>query len=866
VQDSNNLTLEVTPVASTTVILDRGIPGPMGDGDVDGPASSTDNALARFDGTTGKLIQNSIGILSDAGLLSGLTTVDTTNIEVTNVKAIDGTAAFAIANTTGVVSINDSKFTLQNNADTTKKAQFELSGLTTGTTFTYTLPTLTGTLATIGNLTQTFAGSTTFSNNVTFSGNNTLNFGTSQTSGIITTGGTSGTGNIVLGRSTVSQRTDIQAGATASGSTKTINFGIGGLAGSTTNIAIGSTAGTSTTTVNGNFAANLANSTGLPISTGVSGLGTGVATALAINVGTVGGFGDVIGPASSSDYGIPVFDGTTGKLLKSSVGVLSIGGELSGLNGVTAGQYSLYMPGSGGSYYTGPNSTTSGWAYTNVSKSISAEETAPTGLFFKPDGTKMYVSGSSGDDVNEYALSTPGDITTATFTALFSIAGQDTATTDLFFKPDGLTFYIVGDTNNAIFQYTLGTAWDITTASYASKTFSVASQETSPSGLWFKPDGLAMYVVGSATDTVYQYTLSTAWDVSTASYSGISVSVAAQDSTPSGLSFGDDGFSMFVLGSGTDQIYQYNLAFWGLAAAYLNSSFYVGFQDVTPTALFIGYGSGKAFVAGSTNDTIYEYNTQPISVYQDGASLLLKAYTRIENNAYIDGSAKIDGALTVDLNLNCGTITSTGNLVANQISTSTSAITLGNSVTTGATQLTVLQTSGAITVGGTAGTGAITVGQSTAAQTLNLATGATTTATTKTVNIGTAGVSGSTTNINIGSAVSGATSTTTLNGLVVDSISAAVSAAGATQATATLLTTTINNVTVVAAAADGVRLPTAVAGLRMLIRNSDAADALKIYPATGGQINALGTNASFSLAAGATIEIFASTTTQWYTF
>jgi hypothetical protein len=42
-------------------------------GDVVGPASATDNALARFDTTTGKLIQNSIGILSDAGVLTGLT-------------------------------------------------------------------------------------------------------------------------------------------------------------------------------------------------------------------------------------------------------------------------------------------------------------------------------------------------------------------------------------------------------------------------------------------------------------------------------------------------------------------------------------------------------------------------------------------------------------------------------------------------------------------------------------------------------------------------------------------------------------------------------------------------------------------------
>ena len=39
-------------------------------GDVAGPASSTDNALARFDGTTGKLIQNSNVTLADSGAFS----------------------------------------------------------------------------------------------------------------------------------------------------------------------------------------------------------------------------------------------------------------------------------------------------------------------------------------------------------------------------------------------------------------------------------------------------------------------------------------------------------------------------------------------------------------------------------------------------------------------------------------------------------------------------------------------------------------------------------------------------------------------------------------------------------------------------
>lgn len=44
-----------------------------GSGDVVGPASSSDNALTRFDGATGKIIQNSVVTLDDSGSMQGVT-------------------------------------------------------------------------------------------------------------------------------------------------------------------------------------------------------------------------------------------------------------------------------------------------------------------------------------------------------------------------------------------------------------------------------------------------------------------------------------------------------------------------------------------------------------------------------------------------------------------------------------------------------------------------------------------------------------------------------------------------------------------------------------------------------------------------
>ena len=57
-----------------------------GTGDVVGPASATDDALARYDGTTGKLIQNSAATLSDAGKIT------TPTIEVYGPTTLNGVA------------------------------------------------------------------------------------------------------------------------------------------------------------------------------------------------------------------------------------------------------------------------------------------------------------------------------------------------------------------------------------------------------------------------------------------------------------------------------------------------------------------------------------------------------------------------------------------------------------------------------------------------------------------------------------------------------------------------------------------------------------------------------------------------------
>jgi len=259
-----------------------------------------------------------------------------------------------------------------------------------------------------------------------------------------------------------------------------------------------------------------------------------------------------------------------------------------------------------------------GASYDSVSFSVTAEETNPQDLFFSPAGLKMYVIGSTGDDVNEYNLSTAWVVSSAVYSTVFSVSGQDTTPVGLFFRADGTKMYVVGSTNDSVFQYTLSTPWSVATASYDSISFSVATQDITPTGLSFRPNGLSMYVVGQTGDAVYQYTLSTAWNVSTATFLQ-SFSVSGQETVPNGLSFTGDGSRMFVIGSTGDDVNQYNLTTpWDISTSAFVNVFSVSGQDTFPTGIYIKPDGTKMYIMGSTNDAVFQYTVPSIDIQLTG--------------------------------------------------------------------------------------------------------------------------------------------------------------------------------------------------------------------------------------------------------
>jgi sugar lactone lactonase YvrE len=274
--------------------------------------------------------------------------------------------------------------------------------------------------------------------------------------------------------------------------------------------------------------------------------------------------------------------------------------------------------------------------YDNVSFSVAAEDATPTDLFFSPDGLKMFVLGDSGNEVNEYILSTAWVVSSAVFAVTFSVSSQDGNPAGLFFRADGTKMYIVGDLNNTVYQYTLSAPWSIASASYDNISFSVATQDAAPSGIFFKPNGLSMYMIGGATvpDSVYQYTLSTAWNVSTATFLQ-SFSVGGQDSAPSGLAFTGDGTRMFVLGDSGNDVNAYNLtAPWDISTAVFVGVTSTITQDTAVLGLYIKPDGTKMYIAGNSSNTVYQYTVSGIDIQLTGQTSAAALDVQQDLNVY----------------------------------------------------------------------------------------------------------------------------------------------------------------------------------------------------------------------------------------
>tara|TARA_B100002019_G_scaffold234278_1_gene208451 strand:- start:47 stop:1849 length:1803 start_codon:yes stop_codon:yes gene_type:complete len=198
------------------------------------------------------------------------------------------------------------------------------------------------------------------------------------------------------------------------------------------------------------------------------------------------------------------------------------------------------------------------------------------GMDVSPDGRYLYFCGFDRDTAIQFTMSTPFTIqsgaTNSTFSPgyeqlnkrldnILSIGSADASVRGCEFNGDGTKFYLIGFGDDNIQQFSLSTAYEIGTASYDGAYSLGGDGLTTPYNFRWNNDGSKFFVVNYNTDSVVEYSASNAYDVTSGTITeGTNYSVSSYESNPFDVAFNADGTKMYVIGNGGDEINEWSLS------------------------------------------------------------------------------------------------------------------------------------------------------------------------------------------------------------------------------------------------------------------------------------------------------------------
>jgi VCBS repeat-containing protein len=244
---------------------------------------------------------------------------------------------------------------------------------------------------------------------------------------------------------------------------------------------------------------------------------------------------------------------------------------------------------------------------------------------FSPDGTKMFVLDTyqNTNEIHQYTLTTAFDISSASFDGAdetFDLSNENSSSSNFTFNNDGTKFYSAY--SGRLYEYDVSTAYDISTSSYNNNFFDLILEYPNTRNMGsgvnvaFNSDGTKLFALDAQQREVHEYSLSTAFDVTSASRTNNYVSVGTQEASPYGFAFSNDGKKMFISGLGAD-VNEYTLSTgFDLSSTFeFVGSFDVSSKDSYPLGITFNNDGTKMFVTGSQQDKLFEYSlTSPFSL------------------------------------------------------------------------------------------------------------------------------------------------------------------------------------------------------------------------------------------------------------
>ncbi|MEM7551502.1 MAG: BspA family leucine-rich repeat surface protein [Bacteroidota bacterium] len=181
---------------------------------------------------------------------------------------------------------------------------------------------------------------------------------------------------------------------------------------------------------------------------------------------------------------------------------------------------------------------------------------------FNLSGTRMFTATNIGTRLQQFDLTTPFDLNTAVFAGkILDIDPISVSIQDVAFSSSGLRMYILnGDSPASVIEYSLGSPFDLLSITELGR-LDISGEDTGPLGFAFNSSGSKLFVAGTENDAVYEYSLSSSFDLSTAVFTGNLSPLTPDILVPNGIAFNSTGDRMFITEGGIfNDINQFDLS------------------------------------------------------------------------------------------------------------------------------------------------------------------------------------------------------------------------------------------------------------------------------------------------------------------
>ena len=218
---------------------------------------------------------------------------------------------------------------------------------------------------------------------------------------------------------------------------------------------------------------------------------------------------------------------------------------------------------------TGSGSST----YTQQAK-LSHSNARPDELFgtktaINSDGTVAVVANAAHPQgLNGFAIFSriivPNFATATLVNSQSSQSSLDQTMNAMLFNSDGTKMFLAGGSSDKIYVFTLSTAYDVSTASRNASaditlTDMTALGNVNPAGMRWNNDGTKLFILNQIFDRIHQYTTSTAYDIASMTHNGHH-SFTTTSINSFGFDFNGDGTKIILCNRNGPQLCSYNLS------------------------------------------------------------------------------------------------------------------------------------------------------------------------------------------------------------------------------------------------------------------------------------------------------------------